>query len=70
LEHTFRFLKQMLNWTLPRLRSPEQADRWTWLVVVAYAQLRLARPLVAAATDSRAGEAGVSAPLGAGGRAC
>ena len=45
LEHTFRFLKQSLNWTLPRLRHPEQADRWTWLVVLAYTQLRLARPL-------------------------
>jgi hypothetical protein len=50
LEHTFRFLKQTLNWTLPRVRYPEQADRWTWLVVLAYTQLRLARPLVA---DSR-----------------
>jgi hypothetical protein len=29
LEHTFRFLKQMLNWTVPRVRHPEQADRWT-----------------------------------------
>lgn len=46
LEHTFRFLKQTLNWTLPRVRHPEQADRWTWLVVLAYTQLRLARPLV------------------------
>jgi hypothetical protein len=45
LEHTFRFLKQTLNWTLPRVRLPEQADRWTWLVVLAYTQLRLARPL-------------------------
>ncbi len=45
LEHTFRFLKQALNWTIPRLRHPSQADRWTWLVVVAYTQLRLARPL-------------------------
>jgi hypothetical protein len=50
LEHTFRFVKQTLNWTTPRLRHPEQADRWTWLVVLAYTQLRLARPLVA---DSR-----------------
>ena len=41
-EHTFRFLKQGLNWTIPRLRYPEQADRWTWLVVAAYTQLRLA----------------------------
>jgi hypothetical protein len=47
LEHTFRFLKQSLNWTLPRVRHPEQADRWTWLVALAYTQLRLARPLVA-----------------------
>jgi hypothetical protein len=50
LEHTYRFLKQTLNWTLPRVRHPEQADRWTWLVVLAYTQLRLARPLV---TDRR-----------------
>jgi hypothetical protein len=27
------------------VRHPEQADRWTWLVVLAYTQLRLARPL-------------------------
>lgn len=47
LEHTFRFVKQYLNWTLPRVRHPEQADRWTWLVVLAYTQLRLARPFVA-----------------------
>jgi hypothetical protein len=43
LEHTFRFLKQTLGLTRPRLRHPEQADRWVWLVVVAYTQLRLAR---------------------------
>jgi hypothetical protein len=47
LEHTLRFLKQTLNWTLPRVRHPEQADRWTWLVLAAYTQLRLARPAVA-----------------------
>jgi hypothetical protein len=46
LEHTFRFLKQTLGWTSPRVRHPEQADRWTWLVLVAYTQLRLARPWV------------------------
>jgi hypothetical protein len=45
LEHTFRFFKQTLNWTLPRVRLPAQADRWTWLVVLAYTQLRIARPL-------------------------
>jgi hypothetical protein len=47
LEHTIRFLKQTLGWTAPRFRYPEQADRWTWLVLVAYAQLRLARGIVA-----------------------
>jgi hypothetical protein len=43
LEHTYRFCKQGLNWTTPRVRHPEQADRWTWLVLLAYTQLRLAR---------------------------
>jgi hypothetical protein len=47
LEHTFRLFKQTLGWTKPRLRSPEAADRWTWLVIAVYAQLRLARPLAA-----------------------
>jgi hypothetical protein len=43
LEHTVRFCKQTLGWTTPRPRTPEQADRWTWLVLAGYAQLRLAR---------------------------
>jgi hypothetical protein len=46
IEHTFGFVKQALGWTTPRLRSPAQAMRWTWLVVAAYTQLRLARPLI------------------------
>ncbi|MFE0028549.1 NF041680 family putative transposase [Amycolatopsis sp. NPDC059021] len=50
IEHTFRLFKQTLGWTRPRLRTPAAADRWTWLTLVAYAQLRLARPL---ATDLR-----------------
>src|SRR4029453_14405780 len=33
LEHTVRFAKQTLGWTTPRPRTPEQADRWTWLVL-------------------------------------
>ncbi|MFF3584966.1 NF041680 family putative transposase [Streptomyces mirabilis] len=45
LEHTFRFAKQTLGWTTPKLRTPEAADRWTWLLIVAHTQLRLARPL-------------------------
>ena len=46
IEHTFRFLKQVLNWATPQVRTPEQADRWTWVVLAAYTQLRLARGLV------------------------
>ena len=47
IEHTFRFCKNTLGWTTPRLCTPDQADRWTWLIAAAYTQLRLARPLVA-----------------------
>ncbi len=47
LEHTFRLFKQTPGWTTPKLRDPEAADRWTWLVVAAYTQLRLARTLAA-----------------------
>jgi hypothetical protein len=46
LEHTARSVKQLLNWTVPRARSPEQSDRWTWLVVLAHTELRLARSIV------------------------
>jgi len=49
IEHAFRFLKQQLGWTAPLLRGPEAADRWTWLVIAAWNQLWLARPLAAAA---------------------
>jgi hypothetical protein len=45
LEHTIRFCKQTLGWTTPRPRHPAQAERWTWLVLAAYTQLRLARQL-------------------------
>jgi hypothetical protein len=50
LEHTFRFFKQTLRWTTPKLRSPSAADRWTWLLLLSYVQLRLARDAV---TDVR-----------------
>ena len=46
IEHTFRFAKNTLGWTTPALRTPEQADRWTALIIAAYTQLRLARGLV------------------------
>ncbi len=45
LEHTFRLFKQVLGWTVPKLRDPQAADRWTWLIIAVHAQLRLARPL-------------------------
>ena len=47
LEHTFRLFKQVLGWDAPLLRDPAAADRWTWLIIACYAQLRLARPLAA-----------------------
>ena len=45
LEHTFRFFKQQLGWTAPKLHDPSAADRWTWLIIACYAQLYLARSL-------------------------
>lgn len=45
LEHTFRLLKSVLGWTAPQIRTPEQAQRWTWLILAVHAQLRLARGL-------------------------
>jgi hypothetical protein len=47
LEHTLRFWKQSLDRTTLRVRQPAAAERWTWRVVLAYTQLRLARPIVA-----------------------
>ena len=47
IEHTFRFFKQVLGWTRPKLRDPAAADRWTWLIIACYAQLWLARGLAA-----------------------
>jgi hypothetical protein len=45
IEHTFRLFKQILGWTAPKTRDPHAADRWTWLIITAHTQLRLARPL-------------------------
>jgi DDE superfamily endonuclease len=47
LEHTFRLFKQVLGWTAPKIRDPAAADRWTWVIITAHTQLRLARPLAA-----------------------
>ncbi|MEE1808184.1 NF041680 family putative transposase [Streptomyces sp. BE133] len=45
LEHTFRLMKQTLGWTRPKVRHADTADVWTWLIIAAHTQLRLARPL-------------------------
>ncbi|MEU1813542.1 NF041680 family putative transposase [Micromonospora aurantiaca (nom. illeg.)] len=50
IEHTFRLFKQTLGWTCPKIRTPQAADRWTWMILAAYTQLRLTRAL---ATDLR-----------------
>jgi hypothetical protein len=47
IEHTIKFAKQTLGWTTPKIRTPQQADRWTWLILAALTQLRLARNHVA-----------------------
>jgi Transposase DDE domain len=47
IEHTFRFVKQDLFWTGHTPLDPDQAERWTWLVALAYTQLHLARGIVA-----------------------
>ena len=45
LEHTFRFFKQQLGWRTPQIRTTEQGERWTWLILTAYTQLRLGASL-------------------------
>jgi len=45
LEHTFRLFKQIPGWTAPKIRHPQAADRWTWLIIAVHAQPRLTRPL-------------------------
>ena len=47
MEHTFKLMKSQLGWTAARVRHPGQAVRWTWLLIAAYVQLRLARSLAA-----------------------
>ena len=41
-EHGYRFLKQDLLWTHAHLRTPEQVERWSWIVAGACNQLLLA----------------------------
>ena len=45
IEHAYRFAKHGLGWDKAALRHPEQVARWTWLIITALTQLRLARPI-------------------------
>jgi hypothetical protein len=45
IEHSFRFKKQNLLWAEPRLRTPEQFERWSDLIAAANNSLFLAREL-------------------------
>lgn len=47
-EHGFRFDKQDLLWATPRLRTPEQFERWTDVVSIVHNHLDIARPLAEA----------------------
>lgn len=47
-EHGSRFDKQCLLWEQPRLRTPEQFERWSHRVAIAHNHLVLARDLVEA----------------------
>ena len=47
-EHGYRFEKQSLLWTQPRLRTPAQFERWSLLVAIVHNHLALARPQVQA----------------------
>ncbi|MGA1024482.1 MAG: transposase [Aquiluna sp.] len=46
IEHWYRFLKQRLHWTLPQWGTPQQAERWSCLMLLLTWQLWLARPEV------------------------
>jgi hypothetical protein len=45
MEHTWRFAKTALGWHKAALRLPGQFARWTWIIISAITQLRLARAL-------------------------
>ncbi len=47
-EHGYRFDKQSLLWNTPRVRTPEQFQRWSHLVAITHNLLVLARDVVGA----------------------
>lgn len=44
-EHGYRFLKQDLRWEQAHLRTPEQVERWSWIVACACNLLLLSKQL-------------------------
>jgi len=46
LEHWYRLAKQTLHWTVPKLSTPEQCQRWSDLMPLVTWQLWLAKDLV------------------------
>lgn len=43
VEHWYRFLKQRLHWTVPKLSTPKQCERWSDLMPLITWELWLAR---------------------------
>ena len=46
IDHWYRFLKQRLHWTLPKLSTPKQCERWSDLMPMITWELWLARDFV------------------------
>lgn len=46
IDHWYRFLKQRLHWTVPKLGTPKQCERWSDLMPLMTWELWLARELV------------------------
>lgn len=47
VDHWYRFAKQRLHWTLPKLSTPKQCERWSDLMPLMTWELWLARDIVA-----------------------
>jgi hypothetical protein len=46
IDHWYRFLKQRLHWTVPKLGTPKQCERWSDLMPLMTWELWLARDIV------------------------
>lgn len=46
IDHWYRFAKQRLHWTLPKLSTPKQCERWSDLMPLMSWELWLAREIV------------------------